>query len=186
MRNDLLRGFNGTQDVRVETQAGPLGGSLKWRLRLPLAQECIQEPNRREFAVLFAIVPAHTLLHGLYLTRHLHKTDGPPALLDEVHTPGNAWFLIASIHHGKEQASEVGARGCSEHCISEVPQQLTIRGSTSWKKGRNHVHREVVMEDREPCQPGNLFCDGQLADRRRSVQQNECHDASFYSIPVAT
>jgi hypothetical protein len=182
MGHDLLRGFHGTQDVRVETQAVPLGCGLKWTLQLPTAQEFVQELNRRDFAVLFAIVPDHALSHRLCLTRHMHKTDVPPEPLDDFHTPGDAWFLIASIHHGKEQAIDARSRGFSEHRIPEVPQQLTIRGGASWKNGRHQVHREVVMEDLEPCQPGNLFGDSQLADRRRSIQQNEFHDASSYSM----
>jgi hypothetical protein len=184
MGNDLLRGFNGTQDVRVETQAVPLGCGLKCRLRLPMAQEFVQELNRRYFAVLFAIFPDHTLSHGLCTTIHMHKTDCPPKPLDDCNTPGDAWFLIASIHHGKEQSIDVRARGFSEHRIPDVPQQLTIRGGASWENGRNQVHSEVVMEDREPCQPGNLFRDGQLADCRRSIQQNEFHDASSYRMPL--
>jgi len=37
MGNDLLSGFNGTQYVRVETQAFPQDSCLKWRLWLPIA-----------------------------------------------------------------------------------------------------------------------------------------------------
>jgi hypothetical protein len=182
MRNDLLRGFNGTQDVRVETQAVPLGCGRKWRLRLPMAQEFVQELNRRDFAVLFAIFPDHTLSYGLYMTIHVHKTDGPPEPLDDCNTSGDAWFLIASIHHGKEQSIDVRSRGFSEHRIPDVPQQLTIRGGASWQDGCNQVNSEVVMEDLKPCQPGNLLGDGQLADRRRSIQQNEFHDALPYRM----
>jgi hypothetical protein len=41
------------------------------------------------------------------------------------------------------------------------------------------------MEDLKPCQPGNFLRDGQLANRRRSIQQNEFHDASSYRMPLA-
>src|SRR5215831_2130994 len=61
MGNDLLRGFNGTQDVRVKTQAVPQGSCLKEGLGLPMAQCFIQQFNRRYFAVLFAIFPDHAL-----------------------------------------------------------------------------------------------------------------------------
>jgi hypothetical protein len=181
--NDLVCGFNGTQDVRIETQAVPLGGGLKWRLRLPMAQECVQERNRRDFAVLCAVFPAHALSHGLCLTVNMHKTDCPPELFDACNTPGDVVFLIASIHHGKEQSIEVRSRSFSDYRIPDVPQQLTIRGGAAREYGRNQVYREVVMEDLEPCQPGNLLRDGQLADRRRSIQQNEFHDALSYSMP---
>ena len=42
MGNDLLSGFNGTQYIRVETQAVPLRCGLKCRLQLPMAQEFVQ------------------------------------------------------------------------------------------------------------------------------------------------
>src|SRR5262245_55264467 len=38
------------------------------------------------------------------------------------------------------------------------------------------------MEELEPGEPGNLFGDGQLADRRRSIQQNQFHDALSSSM----
>jgi hypothetical protein len=110
--------------------------------------------------VLPAICPAHTLAQGLCLTIHLHQTDFPAERLHDFRTPGNIRFLITSIHHGKEHAIEVRVRGGSEHRIPEVPQQATIGGSASGKYGSSHVHCEVVMEDRESGQPGNLLRDG--------------------------
>ena len=38
------------------------------------------------------------------------------------------------------------------------------------------------MDELEPGQPGKLFGDGQLADRRRSIQQNQFHNALSYSM----
>ena len=61
MGNDPLRGFNGTQYVRVETQAVSQGACLKERLGILMAQCCVQQFNRRYFAVLFAIFPDHAL-----------------------------------------------------------------------------------------------------------------------------
>ena len=40
------------------------------------------------------------------------------------------------------------------------------------------------MEELQPGQPGNLFGDGQLADRGRSIQQNQFHDALYYRLPL--
>ena len=61
MGNDLLRSFNGTQDVRVETQTCPQGACLKECLGLPTVQQVVQQLYRRNFAVLFAIFPDHAL-----------------------------------------------------------------------------------------------------------------------------
>src|SRR5262245_38580205 len=104
MGNDLLRGFNGTQDVRAEAQAVPQGSCLKERLGgLPMAQCCVQQLNRRDFAVLCAIFPDHALSQGLCLTTHMHKTDFPSAWLDDFHTSCDALFsMVASIHRGKD------------------------------------------------------------------------------------
>lgn len=68
MGNDLLRGFHGTQDVRVETQAVPQGACLNERLGLQSAQELVQQLHRRDFAVLCALFPDHALSQGLCLT----------------------------------------------------------------------------------------------------------------------
>ena len=102
MGNDLLRGFNGTQDVRVETQAVPQGACLKERLWLPMAQGFVQQLNRRYFTVLFAIFPDHALSQGLCLTMHMHKTDFPAAWLDDFNTSCDELFSIASIPRGKD------------------------------------------------------------------------------------
>src|SRR5882724_541790 len=182
MHNDLLSGFNGTPYVRVETQAVPLGCGLKWGLWLPMAQGFVQQLNRRDFAVLFSIFPDHALSQGLCMTIQMYQTDFPPEPLDDFNTPGNEWFLIASIHHGKDQSIDVRSRGFSEHRITDVPQQFAIRGGASWKNGRHQVHGEMRMEDPKPCQPGNRFGDGQLAYRRRSIQQQQFHDASSYRM----
>ena len=103
MGNDLLRSFNGTQDVRVETQAVPQGACLKERLGLPMAQCCVQQLHRRDFAVLCALFPDHALSQGLCLTMHMHKTDFPAEGLDDFHTSCDALFsMVASIYRGKD------------------------------------------------------------------------------------
>ena len=61
MGNDLLSGFNGTQDVCIETEVVPQGCSLKERLWLPTPQCFVQQLNGRYFAILFAIFPEHAL-----------------------------------------------------------------------------------------------------------------------------
>src|SRR2546426_6671217 len=182
MGNDLVSGFNGTQDVRVETQAFPQGSCLKERLWLPLAQCFVQQRNRRYFAVLLAIFPDNALSQGLCMTMHMYKTDFPAEWRDDFTTSCDKLFAIASIHRGKDHAIEVRLRGCSEHRIPEVPHQLAIGGGAEWKKSRHQVYGEVRMEELQPGQPGNLFGDGQLADRRRSIQQNQFHDALSYRM----
>src|SRR5262249_40348669 len=103
MGNDLLRGFHGTQDVRVETQAVPQGACFKEPLGLPVAQCCVQQLHRCDFAVLFAIFPDHTLAQGLCLTMDMYKTDFPSEGLDDFHTSCDKLFSItASIHRGKD------------------------------------------------------------------------------------
>jgi len=97
MGNDLLRGFNGTQDVRVETQACPQGACLKERLGLPMAQYFVQQLNRRYFAVLFAIFPDHALAQGLGLTMHMHKTDFPSEWRDDFHTSCDELFSVVAV-----------------------------------------------------------------------------------------
>lgn len=47
MGNDLLSGFNRTQDVRVETQAIPQGCSLKWCLWLMAQTSALREAASR-------------------------------------------------------------------------------------------------------------------------------------------
>src|SRR5262249_40169880 len=186
MGNDLLRGFNGTQDVRVETQAVPQGACLKEPLGLPLAQGCVQQLHRRDFAVLCAIFPDYALSQSLCLTMHMHKTDFPAEGLDDFHTSCDELFSIsASIHCGKDQAIEVRLRGCSEHRIPEVPHQCAKRGGAAWNNRPHQVRGEMRMEELESGQPGNLCGDGQLADRRRSIQQNQFHDALSYSMPLS-
>jgi hypothetical protein len=184
MGNDLLSGFNGTPSVRVETQTVPPGCGLKWRLWLQIGQEFVQQRDRRDFAVLFAIFPDHALSQGLYMTMHMHHTDFPAEWLDDFHTPGDERFAMASIHHGKDQSIEVRLRGCSEYRITDIPQQFGARGCASWKNGLNQVRSQVRMEDLQPCQAGNLFGDGQLADRRRSIQQNQFQNTSSYRMPL--
>ena len=103
MGNDLLRGFHGMQDVRVETQAVPQGACLKERLGLPMAQCCVQQLNRRYFAILFAIFPDHTLSQGLCMTMQMYKTDFPSEGRDDCNTSCDELFsLVASIHRGKD------------------------------------------------------------------------------------
>src|SRR5262249_56704787 len=75
-----------------------------------------------------------------------------------------------------------GLRGFSEHRIPEVPRQFAKRGGVAWKNSLHQVRGEVRMEELEPGEPGNLFGDGQLADRRRSIQQNQFHDALSSSM----
>jgi hypothetical protein len=108
MGNDLLSSFNGTQYVRVETQAVPPGRCLKWRLWRQIAQEFVQQRNGRDFAVLFAIFPDHALSQGLYMTMHMHKTEFPAEGLDDFHTSCDGLFAIASIQAQTQQACYQG------------------------------------------------------------------------------
>jgi hypothetical protein len=51
MGHNLWSGCNGTQDVRVETEAGPQGSCLTERWWLPMAQWFVQQLNRPYWAV---------------------------------------------------------------------------------------------------------------------------------------